>query len=60
MIINSLKIRRNNNMEETVTISKKEYEQLQKDQCFLECLRGAGVDNWEGYDYAIEMMQEME
>ena len=47
-------------MEETVTISKKEYEQLQKDQRFLECLRGAGVDNWEGYDYAIELMGEME
>ena len=47
-------------MEETVTISKKEYEQLQKDQRFLECLQGAGVDNWEGYDYAMELMQEME
>ena len=47
-----------NNMEETVTISKKEYEELQKDQWFLECLRGAGVDNWEGYDCAREMMNE--
>jgi hypothetical protein len=47
-----------NNMEETVTISKKEYEELQRDQWFLECLRGAGVDNWEGYDCAIEMMNE--
>jgi hypothetical protein len=45
-------------MEETVTISKKEYEQLQRDQRFLECLRGAGVDNWEGYDCAREMMNE--
>jgi hypothetical protein len=44
--------------EETITISKKEYEQLKKDQHFLECLQGAGVDNWEGYDYAIELMQE--
>ena len=42
--------------EETITISKKEYEQLQKDQWFLQCLQGAGVDNWEGYDYAIEML----
>ena len=47
-----------NNMEETITITKKEYEQLQRDQWLLECLRGAGVDNWEGYDYAIEMMNE--
>jgi hypothetical protein len=45
-------------MEETVTISKKEYEQLQKDQWFLECLRKTGVDNWEGYDFAREMMNE--
>ena len=49
-----------NNMEETITISKKEYESLLEDQKLLQCLQGAGVDNWSGYDYAIEMMQEME
>ena len=47
-------------MEETITISKKEYEELLKDSQFLDCLRGAGVDNWDGYDYALEMMKEME
>lgn len=47
-------------MEETVTISKKEYEELLEDQLLLQCLQGAGVDNWEGYDCAIEMMKEME
>jgi len=47
-------------MEETITISKKEYEELLKDSQFLDCLRGAGVDNWEGYEYAQEMMKEME
>jgi hypothetical protein len=26
----------------------------------LRCLQYAGVDNWSGYDYAIEIMQEME
>ena len=46
------------NTKETVTISKEEYDQLIKDQEFLEALRGAGVDNWEGYDYAIEIMKE--
>jgi len=49
-----------NNMEETVTIPKKEYESLLEDQKLLQCLKGAGVDNWQGYDYAIEMMQEEE
>ena len=47
-------------MEETVTISKKEYEELLEDQLLLQCLQGAGVDNWSGYDCAIEMMKEME
>lgn len=47
-------------MEETVTISKKEYEELLEDQLLLQCLQGAGVDNWEGYDYALEMMEETE
>ena len=47
-------------MEETVTISKKEYESLLEDQKLLICLQNAGVDNWEGYDYALEMMEETE
>lgn len=45
-------------MEETVTISKKEYESLLEDQWFLQCLQRAGVDNWNGYDYAVELSQE--
>jgi hypothetical protein len=49
-----------NNMEETVTISKKEYESLLEDSKKLTALENAGVDNWEGYDYARELMQEME
>ena len=44
--------------EETVEITRKEYEQLKEDSSFLECLQEAGVDNWEGYDCAIEMSQE--
>ena len=47
-------------MELNITISKEEYEELLKDSQFLDCLRGAGVDNWDGYDHAMEMMQEME
>lgn len=40
--------------EDTVTISRKEYEDLLEDQFFLNCLESAGVDNWEGYEYAQE------
>lgn len=36
-------------------------EELQKKiENILESLQGAGVDNWSGYDYAMEMMKEME
>lgn len=44
--------------EETVTITKAEYETLLEDQKLLEALQGAGVDNWQGYWDAMEMMQE--
>ena len=40
---------------EIVTITKKEYEELLDYKECLECLEAAGVDNWEGYDYAMEM-----
>lgn len=31
---------------------------LEKRDHFLECLEAAGVDNWDGFDYAHEMMSE--
>lgn len=33
-------------------------EKYDEDIAFLECLRAAGVDNWEGYDEAQKMMRE--
>lgn len=45
-------------MEETVTITKAEYESLLDDRHLLSCLECAGVDNWSGYDYAREMYNE--
>ena len=45
-------------IKKTVTITQEEYEELQEDSKFLFMLRAAGVDNWEGYDYAIEMLEE--
>lgn len=41
-----------------VTISRAEYDQLLADQRLIEALRAAGVDNWEGYDDAMHMLEE--
>lgn len=43
------------NESEVVTISKIEYNDLLDDQKLLLCLQSAGVDNWLGYDFALEM-----
>lgn len=37
--------------------AKKEYEELLDAQKLLDALEGAGVDNWEGYDYAIQSLE---
>lgn len=47
-------------IKETITISRKEYDGLKEDEHRLECLEAAGVDNWEGYDVACRMMNEEE
>lgn len=44
--------------EDTVTISQGEYRELKDDQNFLRALQAAGVDNWEGYDEAVEAFHE--
>lgn len=46
--------------QETVTITKAEYERLLKDSDFLGCLEACGVDNWCGYSDAWEMFDEEE
>lgn len=43
---------------EKVTITKEQYDELLEDQRFLRCLEHAGVDNWEGYDFALEYFNE--
>lgn len=45
---------------ETVTIPKKEYETLKKDQSKLIALENGGVDNWDGYEFAMEEMDKWE
>jgi hypothetical protein len=39
--------------EETITVSKEEYKQLQSDSLKLQCLDEGGVDNWEWYGEAM-------
>lgn len=45
-------------MEETVTISKEEYEELLESQKILDALYAGGVDNWEWYDASLEAIEE--
>lgn len=40
-----------------VTISRAEHDKLKRDSRMLEALRSAGVDNWEGYDDALDMLE---
>lgn len=40
-----------------ITITLKEYLKLKEDSTLLNALEGAGVDNWEGYDSAIEALE---
>jgi hypothetical protein len=46
-------------MGEMITITKEEYDELIYDQMKLIALEGAGVDNWEGWDDAMEILEEM-
>ena len=39
-------------------ITNSEYESLKDRDFKLECLENAGVDNWEGYDFAMEEYRE--
>jgi hypothetical protein len=54
-------IKEYNIMEEaTVTISKEEYESLKDHRAWRLAFESAGVDNWEGYDYAMEIYSEFD
>ena len=39
----------------SVTIPTKEYEALLADSRMLVALQNAGVDNWEGYEFAMKV-----
>ena len=42
-----------------ISISEEEYKTLLNDSILLNCLQMMGVDNWDGYDDAIEQYQEI-
>ncbi len=44
--------------EETITLLKSEYEDMRMSLDWLACLENAGVDNWSGYEYALELRKE--
>lgn len=43
-----------------VTIPRAQFERLLEAEMKLEALEAAGVDNWSGFDHAMEILQEME
>jgi len=44
--------------EETVTITKKEYDELLERDRWLCALEAAGLDNWEGCEQAVDILDE--
>lgn len=44
--------------EKTITISVEEYEDLKSDKRTLDKLYAAGVDSWDGYDFAMDIDTE--
>ncbi len=43
-----------------ITITQKEYDELQDESAMLTALDAAGVDNWSGYDDALNILAEWE
>jgi hypothetical protein len=42
-----------------VLVEVETLEELKENALFLEALRAAGVDNWDGYDYAQDIYREI-
>jgi hypothetical protein len=40
-------------------ITQEEYDELKERSKILEALEQAGVDNWSGYEYAMELVKEL-
>lgn len=41
--------------DDIIVISLEEYAEMKEELRWLQCLEEAGVDNWDGYDYALEL-----
>lgn len=41
-----------------VVVPVEEYDRMVEQIDWLTCLEAAGVDNWSGYDYAVELKYE--
>lgn len=41
-----------------IEVSQEEYDQLIEDRKLLQALQAAGVENWEGYDFAHESLND--
>ena len=50
----------NNNLQNRIEGLHYEIAELEKRDKWLRCLETAGVDNWEGYDYAKDLLDEDE
>lgn len=46
-------------MDDEVTIPRSQLERLLEAEMKLEALEAAGVDNWSGFEHAMEILQEM-
>jgi hypothetical protein len=46
-------------MKEEVKVSKKRFIELLEHELKLEALEAAGVDNWEGFDSAMEIYYDL-
>ena len=44
--------------DDQIIIKKERFKELEESEKKLNALEVAGVDNWEGYEFAIEMMNE--
>lgn len=41
--------------EGSVLVDQDHLKEMERDAAFLRLLKGAGVDNWEGYQHAVDM-----
>ena len=44
--------------EDTIEIPMSEYNRLKESEAWLSCLEDAGVDNWSGIEFAIQLQTE--